>query len=272
MPRKKYPNCIDCGAEKTTYSQQLSPRCNSCFSKTIEITEVWLPIPDFPGYEVSNIGRVRSYFGRTSHNKRKRSGAIWEIKDTPQRMLRPSIPKSSPGYRGVNLSRDGETYYKRVSHLVMLAFVGPRPEDMDICHTNDDSLDNRLENLRYDTKKGNATDTPRCKRYARGNLRRGQVVEMRTLRAEGTTYKELANKYNVSLVVVRKACTGDTYKDWGGPITKKRRIKLSNGSVKWARKMRERGWRLQGIADRLGVSESMISRICSGERYGYVSG
>ena len=33
MVRKKYPRCVDCSVGKTTYSQQLSPRCNACSGK-----------------------------------------------------------------------------------------------------------------------------------------------------------------------------------------------------------------------------------------------
>lgn len=43
----------------------------------------------------------------------------------------------------------------------MEAFVGPCPEGMEVCHNNGDCTDNRLENLRYDTKSANMLDRVR---------------------------------------------------------------------------------------------------------------
>ncbi len=41
---------------------------------------------------------------------------------------------------------------------VLLAFVGPCPEGMEACHNNGDPLDNRVENLRWDTRSNNTLD------------------------------------------------------------------------------------------------------------------
>ncbi len=48
--------------------------------------------------------------------------------------------------------------HRKVHHLVAAAFIGPRPEGMVICHNNGDPLDNRVENLRYDTQAANIED------------------------------------------------------------------------------------------------------------------
>lgn len=48
---------------------------------------------------------------------------------------------------------------RKVHHLVLEAFVGPRPEGMQGCHNNGDSKDNCAANLRWDTPKANAMDT-----------------------------------------------------------------------------------------------------------------
>ena len=41
------------------------------------------------------------------------------------------------------------------------AFVGPCPSGQEACHANDDPRDNRLENLRWDTRSANALDSVR---------------------------------------------------------------------------------------------------------------
>jgi hypothetical protein len=42
-----------------------------------------------------------------------------------------------------------------------MGFVGPAPEGMEGCHYNGDPTDNRLENLRWDTRKANVADAIR---------------------------------------------------------------------------------------------------------------
>lgn len=96
--------------------------------------EIWKPIPGIDGYEVSSLGNVRSF----------RRKVVC--------MLKPSI---SSGYRGVNV---GEWKYVKVAKLVMLTFVGPVPDGMEICHNNGIRTDDRLINLRYDTHAANIQD------------------------------------------------------------------------------------------------------------------
>lgn len=97
----------------------------------------WIPIPGYDGYSVSDTGEVMSF-------KRSRAG----------RLLR-QIPATG-GYRLVKLGNANNP--KRIHRLVLEAFVGPCPEGMEACHNNGDPADNRLENLRWDTKSANMTD------------------------------------------------------------------------------------------------------------------
>jgi hypothetical protein len=48
-----------------------------------------------------------------------------------------------------------------VHQLVLEAFVGPRPRGMESCHNNGNQTDNRLVNLRWDTKSENNLDRVR---------------------------------------------------------------------------------------------------------------
>lgn len=105
----------------------------------------WLPIPGYEGrYEVSDQGEVRSL-----PRYRSRGG-----------ILRPH-PSLPGGYPSVNLRKDGAGKTMRVHALVMLAFVGPRPEGQVTRHLNGNPLDNRLENLTYGTPTENNLDTVR---------------------------------------------------------------------------------------------------------------
>lgn len=105
--------------------------------------ETWLPVAGYEGrYEVSDQGRVRSLHKRNpGHIKKQRN---------------------HKEYWTVALKYDGVHHSPSPVHvLVATAFLGPRPHGMDTCHNNGDSLDNRLENLRYDTHSANQLDSVR---------------------------------------------------------------------------------------------------------------
>jgi hypothetical protein len=115
------------------------------------VTEEWRAIPGYEGYEVSDLGRVRSldrWIDQANGSRRLFKGQTLRTRPFPR-----------TGHRMVSLKRNsvGETFC--VHRLVMLVFVGPRPDGMQICHNNGDSFDNRLVNLRYDTASGNVRDS-----------------------------------------------------------------------------------------------------------------
>lgn len=106
------------------------------------MSEQWRPIPSLPDYEVSDQGRVLT-----------RKGA-------------PRIRKASAnvvnGYLYVTLrGPSGERITRHVHRLVLLAFVGPKPDDMESRHLNGNRTDNRLVNLAYGTRSENMRDKAR---------------------------------------------------------------------------------------------------------------
>lgn len=105
------------------------------------MTEVWKTVADVDGYEVSDLGRVRSWIMANSTRRR-----------TEPKVLRQQSDKD--GYAQVNL----RNRTKKVHHLVLKAFVGPRPDGMEASHNNGRRADNRLENLRWGTPKENNAD------------------------------------------------------------------------------------------------------------------
>jgi hypothetical protein len=115
------------------------------------VTERWLPVVGYEGYyEVSDLGRVRS-FDRLIIDKRGYR------RFHPGRILRAGL--NTVGYAQVNLCLPNQPQSIRlVHHLVLDAFIGPRPVKMERCHNNGISSDNRLVNLRYDTSSENGRD------------------------------------------------------------------------------------------------------------------
>lgn len=103
------------------------------------MSERWLEIPGHHGYEVSDLGRVRSY---------KRPGGPAYI----------GGGLNGNGYASVHLHNGRKGLSFGIHQLVMLAFVGPRPEGQEVRHLNGDPTDPRLVNLAYGTRQENMDD------------------------------------------------------------------------------------------------------------------
>lgn len=100
--------------------------------------EEWRPIHSRLDYQVSNLGRVRSF------------------KFTYPRLIIPHPNRD--GYLRVRLWEDNKPRYGFVHALVAAAFIGPRPAGLDVRHLDDDKSNNRVENLAYGTRKQNIAD------------------------------------------------------------------------------------------------------------------
>jgi hypothetical protein len=72
--------------------------------------------------------------------------------------MSPSLTGSRPK---VNLWLDGARKTIQVGALVLGAFIGPRPDGMECCHGDGNSLNSELSNLRWDTHLANLEDDRR---------------------------------------------------------------------------------------------------------------
>lgn len=127
--------------------------------------EDWLSVDGYPGYEVSNKGRVRSL-------DREGLGRWGEPRIFPGRVLAQSWAGGTIGhrYRAVTLYRDGVAKQVTVHTLVLKTFVGPRPARLQGCHADDDPDNNELENLYWGTPTQNAQDKIRNGRCWKSNI------------------------------------------------------------------------------------------------------
>ncbi|WP_390623416.1 NUMOD4 domain-containing protein [Subtercola endophyticus] len=107
------------------------------------MTEIWKAVPGFMGrYEVSDLGRIRSF-------AKSKSGRVR------------SLTPNSQGYLIVDLWSGNRPTTHRVNRLVLRAFQGEPIDGAEACHNNGDRLDNRLNNLRWDTRLENMRDIRR---------------------------------------------------------------------------------------------------------------
>jgi hypothetical protein len=130
----------------------------------------WRDVPGFPGYKVSNYGQVKSVariIDRKNNTPRR----------VPECVLRPGPSKS--GHLSVVLGR-GNT--RLVHQLVLLAFVGPRPDGTEVLHSDHNPTNNRLSNLRYGTRSENVRMD-----YDAGN--RSQAKAVIAIHPDGTTQR-----------------------------------------------------------------------------------
>lgn len=165
--------------------------------------EEWSAHPDWPCYDVSTHGRVRSW-----HNGR----FGWRSE--------PKLLKNSPsnsGYAQVCLSYRGRHANKGVHVLMLETFVKARPEGHEARHLNGNKLDNRLENLAWGTPVENAADKVLHgthnigERNGLAKLTEQIVREARALRAEGWQVTALARHYGVAQGTMSTALRGLTW-------------------------------------------------------------
>lgn len=153
-----------------------------------------------------------------------RSGKIWS--KYTHRFLHPEQTRNRYGYTRCYVNVVDASKVKRhrqVHTLVLEAFVGPRPPGMECRHLNGDATDNRVENLKWGTRKENAQDTMRHGRHFHSafpgsqhpmaRLTESQVLEIRArYTPRKVTMEQLAAEYRVSYDCIRHIVYGETWK------------------------------------------------------------
>ncbi len=158
--------------------------------------EEWKPVPGWPDYDVSSLGRVRS---RRPFGPASRPNLIGSSKSDSQ-------------YVCVTLC-DGKGRKKAyVAHLVLKAFVGPRPDGMQALHAPDpDRRNNRLDNLRWGTQGENNLDRLRNGSFAGAKLTEADIPIIWDRLIAGETARHIADDYGVPLQLIRRV---RQKKDW----------------------------------------------------------
>ena len=174
------------------------------------IGEVWRPIPDYPGYEVSNKGRVKSH---------KRLGV-----DYPTLLA----PIASREYLKVTLHyvEGGKRKSKKqfIHKLVLLAFTGPAGPSQVCLHNDGNPHNNCLTNLKWGTQRENAEDKRRHGTLLMGEshpnttLTNADVEAIwKLLKTTPLSYSKIGRKFGVSRHTVSRIAIGTTW----GHVTKK---------------------------------------------------
>lgn len=110
--------------------------------------EVWADIKGFEGlYQVSSLGRVKS-LTRAARCGHKGKG----FKKVPERILKEG---NYLGYSKVYLRKEGKQFNFRVHRLVAEVFIPNPLNKPQVNHIDEDSSNNKVENLEWVTQKEN---------------------------------------------------------------------------------------------------------------------
>lgn len=173
---------------------------------SVEVEE-WRAVVGWEGlYEVSSLGRVRSLDRIVSSN----SGGARRQYFRAGQILRPG---HQYGYKFVALYCPGvKKKVARIAHLVACAFLGPRPNGMEVAHSDGDSGNDRSTNLRYATRIENEQDKlghgtrPIGEKHPGHKLTAADVRHIREL-WPSLSYAQLADKFGVHKITIADAVT-----------------------------------------------------------------
>ncbi len=165
--------------------------------------ENWLPIPGYEGrYCVSDHGNVL-------HMDFKKTGLPGLLKPSPVR----------GGYLSVELWLGSESKRFTIHRLVMMAFVGPKPDGHNINHIDGNKLNNSSSNLEYVTFSENSKHSFRLglqcnkgEQHSQARLNEEKVRDIRRRVKNGESKHALAKEFAVSYAAIHYVSTG---KRWG---------------------------------------------------------
>lgn len=172
------------------------------------LAERWRDIPEHPGYQASNLGRIRSV-DRILLVKHPSGKLV-----TRKRKGRLLDPKKAPNdYQRVRIRKD------RLTHvLVALTWIGPVPPRKEVNHKNGNKHDNRVSNLEYMTRRENTTHayrngltTNQGETHYRAVLTEELVRELRKL-PKSVNLKAKANQLGIAYLTVYSAVSRATWK------------------------------------------------------------
>ena len=153
--------------------------------------EQWRDVIGFEDlYEVSNHGQIRS----------KKTNAIKKLTFSK---------KENRPYLG--LWKNNKVKICKPHRLVLEAFVGKCPKGLEGCHNDGNTLNNHINNLRWDTPKNNHAD-----KIKHGTTNRGErcgtakltLVQVNAIRKDNRLQRIIAEEYSVRQSLISRIKNG----------------------------------------------------------------
>jgi DNA-binding transcriptional regulator YiaG len=222
--------------------------------------EEWRGVEGFPGYQVSNLGRVKSLDRLIMREGRR-------TKKIQGRMLSPR--RGLYGHATVSLcpATAGVPQVRQVPYLVLHAFVGA-PQVGQIClHIDGDAANNKLVNLRWASRAEHATHLMARDAYARGNrgaskFTGSQIEEIRAkYKQPFVTQKQLAVEYGVGTSTINRIVHNVVWRRTDDQVKETRQAAPPVREHVKVEKLPGEKWRVVPSAPRQKVSD--MGRVCS---------
>lgn len=175
--------------------------------------EYWCDVEGYPGYQVSNLGNVRSL----DRVVRRKNGRTLTIKGQP---LKPQ--KNHKGYLRVRLRKEKKEKALSVHRLVATAFIANPKSKPQVNHLNGDKQDNNVLNLEWCTQSENIKHAFRMglnhdgENHPNSRLGYNQVLLIKEKLSKGNlTLTDIAKQFDVGLTTIHDIKTG---KQWNSVV------------------------------------------------------
>lgn len=175
-----------------------------------DASEYFVDIEGYPGYQVSNLGTVRSL----DRKKLRKNGRTLALKG---QQLKPQ--KNHKGYLRVRLRNEGEEKALLVHRLVAIAFIANPENKPQVNHLNGIKQDNNVLNLGWCTPSENIEHAFRMglnhdgENHPNSILSHSQVLTIKQILSQGKfTLTDIAKKFNVGLTTIHDIKTGKQWK------------------------------------------------------------
>ena len=182
--------------------------------------EIWKNIPGYEQYQVSNLGNIRS-LDRYITQKRCKFNDHHYNRFMKGKNLKPYIVLSNNKYPHYSVTLSMRKKFL-VHRLVLLTFAGSCPQGMECCHNDGNGLNNRLDNLRWDTPKNNQLDRHKHGTIAYGHfcgsnhpfakLTESDVLYIRSVPYYKNKRRDMCIKFNLSRSTMHAIITRKTWR------------------------------------------------------------
>lgn len=153
----------------------------------MEVIELWKPLLEYKGIEVSSIGRIRK-----AANKRRKQRVLTEF------------PKDRDGYCRCSVQRLDGTYTSQPVHrLVAKAFIDNPENKSYVNHIDGNRTNNRVDNLEWSTPRENVLHSFKygnrkiCKEVPRKTILTDYQISQIDILREIYTVNQIAKLFNI---------------------------------------------------------------------------